>query len=243
MKIGIIADIHSNAPALRAVLDDLAQRQIETIINLGDAFNGPIDPAGVADLLGERPMIHIRGNGERMVLAENPAERAASAEFARARLQPAHLEWIRSWPFVYHEELLFACHGSPASDVEYLLEDISEGKPCLRPLVQIEASLSKHFAPLILCAHSHVPRLVRTSRSWVVNPGSVGLPAYTMKTPVPHRMETGSSCARYAIAGRSGSAWTINHVAVAYDHEQAARAAEREGFRDWITALRTGYAT
>ncbi len=33
----------------------------------------------------------------------------------------------------------------------------------------------------------------------VVNPGSIGMPAYTDDTPVPHAIETGAPHARYAV--------------------------------------------
>src|SRR5687768_180863 len=127
MRIAVIADIHSNAPALEAVLEDLSGRAVDRIVHLGDAFNGPIDPVAVAMLLRSRPMIHVRGNGERMVLSDDPQERTRSALYARERLSTDDLEWIRGWPLVVSEQEFIACHASPERDTDYLLEELVVG--------------------------------------------------------------------------------------------------------------------
>ena len=55
-------------------------------------------------------------------------------------------------------------------------------------------------ASLIACGHTHVPRVMRSATgAWVVNPGSVGRPAYDDTHPLYHRVEMGSPDARYAI--------------------------------------------
>jgi hypothetical protein len=52
----------------------------------------------------------------------------------------------------------------------------------------------------VLCAHTHVPRFVSVSDGLVVlNPGSVGLPAYAHQLPIPHVMEVGSPEARLVL--------------------------------------------
>jgi predicted phosphodiesterase len=40
----VIADVHGNSFALEAVLEDIEQRGIQQIINLGDHLTGPLDP-------------------------------------------------------------------------------------------------------------------------------------------------------------------------------------------------------
>jgi len=243
MRIAVIADIHGNAPALREVLNDLSRYSIDRIVNLGDAFNGPIDPSGVARLLRDQQIVHVRGNGERMVLSDNPAERSRSADFARGRLAAAEVEWIRTWPKVYQEAEYFACHGSPDSDVEYLLEEVIDEGARLRTAEDIGGRLTSIGWSLLLCAHTHIPRFVRVGvhRS-ILNPGSVGLPAYSDSAPTPHKMEVGSPHARYAIAESVSSGWKVSHIAIPYDYEMAATRAEYEGFPDWAKSIRTGYA-
>jgi predicted phosphodiesterase len=242
MRIAVIADIHSNVPALEAVLEDIAERSVDQIVHLGDAFNGPIDPIGVAALLRSRPMVHVRGNGERMVLSDDPQERTASAQFARERLSADELAWIGGWPLLVSERAFIACHASPERDTDYLLDELVAGGVRLRNREAIALQLGAVEAPVVLSAHTHVPRFIRVSDSLaVLNPGSVGLPAYTDTLPIPHVMEVGSPEARYALVEVRGTRVIASHFCIPYDHEKAALLAERAGFHEWGAALRTGY--
>lgn len=76
----------------------------------------------------------------------------------------------------------------------------------------------------------------------IVNPGSVGLPAYTMETPFPYAMESGSPHARYALLHRVQQGWQVEHVQVPYPAHEAARAAANNGRADWAEWLSTGRA-
>jgi hypothetical protein len=75
----------------------------------------------------------------------------------------------------------------------------------------------------------------------IVNPGSVGLPAYDDEIPHRHVIENGAPDARYAIVERMHGAWQAALLAVPYDHESMAQLAEQRGQPDWAHALRTGY--
>ena len=77
----------------------------------------------------------------------------------------------------------------------------------------------------------------------LVNPGSVGLQAYTDDTPSPHFMETGDPRARYSIISGNKSEWIVENVRVDYNRETAAETAEKNNRPDWAQWLRTGRAT
>jgi hypothetical protein len=74
----------------------------------------------------------------------------------------------------------------------------------------------------------------------VVNPGSVGWPAYEDDEPVPHRMEAGSPHARFAVVDDVSGRWEVSLLAVEYAWEEAALMAESFGRADVAAALRTG---
>ncbi len=204
-SLAVIADIHGNRWALEAVLQDIDQRGIEQIVNLGDHLTGPLDPAGTADLLIER--------------------------------------WLRTLPAtaVVAGEL-FVCHGD-LFDAPYLLEQVAASGVPLRSTREIETSISAIAQPVILCGHSHVPRTVSLPQGkLIINPGSVGLPAYTMEAPFPYAMESGSPHARYALLRRMQNGWQVEHVQVPYPSEQAATAAQGNQRADWAQWLTTGRA-
>lgn len=241
-SLAIIADIHGNRWALEAVLRDIDRRGIQLIVNLGDHLTGPLDPAGTADLLLERDMLHICGNDDRGLFAPWE-ELTPSQRFTREQLSPTHLEWLRALPAAaVVADDVYVCHGD-LFDAPYLLEQVEASGVFLRSPRAIEASVADIAHPVILSGHSHVPRTVALSRGRLaVNPGSVGLPAYTMETPFPYVMESGSLHARYAVLIKMGRTWQVEHVLIPYASEDAAAIALRNHRADWAEWLATGRA-
>lgn len=229
----LIADVHGNAWALRAVLADIDRRGIGAIYDLGDSLRGPLLPAETCDIFLDRGIPSIRGNDDSALLA--PSEATASAR----GLAPRHFEWLRALPATRRVGDALLCHATPHSEFDYLLEEVAPNSVRLRETAEIRRLLGVVAAPLIACGHTHVPRLVSLGGGEiVVNPGSVGLPAYTADQPYPHVMEAGSPHARYAVV-RGGS---VEHLAVEYDWRAAAECAERNARPDWARWLATGRA-
>ncbi|MCI4589743.1 metallophosphatase family protein [Sphingobium sp. BYY-5] len=242
MRIAVLSDIHGNIIALDAVLADIAMRGIDRIVNLGDILSGPLFPCETADRLMALDLPTIRGNHERQLLTRTPEEMGLSDRHADSVLQPRHRDWIAGLPEqLWLADDLLMVHGSPNGDLVYFLETI-EGDG-VRPATtgEVEARAGGVAPPLILCGHTHVPRVHhRAGGGLIVNPGSVGLPAYDDDHPVPHKVETGSPHACYAIVEKGASGWTAEIVELDYDWESAARVADARGRADWARALRTG---
>ena len=249
MRIAVISDIHGNLLALEAVRADFKTRSPDLVINLGDHVSGPLQAAATADLLMSEAYVSIRGNHDRQLLDRPAGEMGASDRAAFAQLQSRHKAWLEALPAgLSLEQGILVCHGTPASDLDYLLEEVSDGGVRLAPAGRIQSLLPEAVAPLgvttlVLCGHSHVPRVVSIGGGVrVVNPGSVGLPAYDADEPQPHCVETGSPHARYAILDGDRNKWKVDLVAVEYDWDAAAKEAIRGGRAEWAHALRTGYA-
>jgi predicted phosphodiesterase len=243
MKIAVLSDIHGNLFALDAVLADIERRGVDRIVNLGDILSGPLLPGETADRLMALDLPTIRGNHERHVYSMDPDAMGASDRYAFDTIKRTHRDWIVALPPMLrlaHD--VFLCHATPQNDVDCYLEDIVDGELLPAPLPRIEERTGSCAAALILCGHSHIPRLVRLSNGQIIaNPGSVGIQAYHGHHPSPHRVQIGSPHARYAIAERLPSGWSIDFVALPYDWESAARLAEQRGREDWVRALRTGF--
>lgn len=243
MRLAVLADIHGNLRALEAVAHDLRRHAPDLIVNLGDHVSGPLQAAETADALMAHDYLHIRGNHDRQLLdrsidAMGPSDRAASEQ-----LTDRHKEWLRNLPPVLElDGGIFLCHGSPLHDLQYLLEEVTANGVALGRPDYIEQRLGDCKAPLVLCGHTHIPRLVTIGSTQILNPGSVGLPAYEDVHPRLHYMETGSPHARYAVLDRNGPAWRAQFVAIEYDWNAAAREAAERDRPDWAHALATGYA-
>lgn len=242
MRIAFVTDIHGNLAALEAVVRDLGRRDVARVVNLGDSLSGPLLPRETARDLMARDWFHLAGNHERQILSCGPEGRGASDTYARSTLTAAERDWIASLkPTARVAADVHACHGSPRSDVEHLLEAVDANG--IRPASQAEVveRCSGVDAGLIVCGHSHVPRAIRLADGrLVVNPGSVGLQAYDDDAPYPYIVENHSPDARYAIAEHVDGRWIATLIAVPYDAEPMARLAERRGRPEWAFALRTG---
>src|SRR2546423_5733501 len=75
MRVAALYDIHGNLPALEAVLDEVRRARVSRIVVGGDVLPGPMSRECLDLLLGlDLPVDFIRGNGDRVVLAQIRAE-------------------------------------------------------------------------------------------------------------------------------------------------------------------------
>jgi predicted phosphodiesterase len=248
-RFAVLSDMHGNRLALEAVLADAASAGITQFVNLGDHLQGPLDPAGTAELLMPLNIPSIRGNCDRLLFEEGTIAPPGSTLAAnRAALTPQQKAWLAAMPqtltlTLAHCDVLL-CHGTPWADDVYLLEEVTPQSARMKRTEEIAPILHGIHAGLILCGHSHQSRTIQMPDGMLLlNPGSVGLPAFTEESPHPHAMEAGSPHARYAIVARSGGNWQIEHRAVVYDWNAAAGLASRNGRPDWAAWLRTGRAS
>jgi len=242
--IAVIADIHGNTWALDAVLLDIKQRNIATVLNLGDCVYGSLDPAGTLERLMSANIISIAGNQDREVFDTSEQVRSSQDhQFVTGQMNEAQLRWLDQLPPTQIVGDVLLCHGTPQSDMIYLLEHVSEHGVFLRDSAAIAADVSEVGQQVVVCAHSHIARTVWLPNGrLVVNPGSVGIPAYDEDVPFPHVMESGSPHARYAILRRYPSGWAVEHVALPYPWGEAAEVARRNGRPDRARWIETGRA-
>ena len=244
MRFAAIADVHGNFLALEAVLADIATLGINDIVNLGDLLSGPLEARRTADLLMGLALPTIRGNHDRQIADLPPQEMGLSDRHAFNQLDRSHLAWLAKLPakLVYRDDV-FMCHGTPNSDTTYWLESLSPGAIVHKATVEnIEREAVGIGQSLILCAHTHIPRMVRLRDGRrIINPGSVGCPGYDDDLPIRHVVEAGHPDANYAVLERKANRWHVEFRCVPYDHMAAAALAAGNGRAEWASALATGW--
>ena len=244
MRFAAIADVHGNLAALEAVLDDIAALGINDIVALGDHLSGPLEPAQTADLLIARNILSISGDQDRRLVTLKRSGPQVVRRPDYRQLKDKHFAWLAALePTTIYKDDVLLCHGSPKSDTSYWLDHVTEdGDIALRPIAEIEAEAAGIDASLILCGHTHIPRIVRLRDGrFVVNAGSVGCPGYVGSEPVPHVVQTGTPDACYAVLERSLLGWQATFRYVPYDPAAMARLAELNGAPMWAKAVRTGW--
>jgi predicted phosphodiesterase len=242
MKFAAIADVHGNCVALEAVLADIVAIGITEVVNLGDHVSGPLEARRTADLLIERGFPSIRGDQDRHLVELDRTGASNRADYKQ--LDRKHLDWLAGLPMtmVYRDEV-FLCHGTPRDDAAYWLDRVTDGAIIhASPIENVEAEASGIAASLILCGHTHIPRVVRLRDGpLVVNAGSVGCPGYEYGKPVFHKVQAGTPDACYAVLERTPLRWSVTIRYVPYDHLSMAEMARSNGWPVWASALATGW--
>lgn len=247
MRLALLADIHGNLAALEAVRADLETRHVDRVINLGDCVSGPLWPRETLALLRRLDWPTVRGNHDRFVGQAGALPLSRTDADAAAALDEAGRRWLAALPpRLDPVPGLLAIHARPDDDEAYLAEDILEGRLVPAAPDTVAARLGPETAAVVCSAHSHLAMLMRLADDrQVINPGSVGCPAYHDDTPPAHRSEAGSPDARYAILDLDTAAGPVilrgtAFIALPYDHAAAARRAAALDRPDWAAALTTG---
>jgi putative phosphoesterase len=184
-RLALLSDVHGNASALAAVFEELARRDVDGVVCLGDIAAGGPQPREVITRLRELGCPTVRGNADRWLTEGFPPGGAAETRrlaeivaWARERLGPGEREYLASLPATATiscgETNVLCFHGSPRSDVEGVLATTSEG--------EIDDALADAKQAKVLAGgHTHLQLLRRLGDRLLVNPGSVGLPLGSLR--------------------------------------------------------------
>jgi putative phosphoesterase len=175
-RVAVISDVHGNAPALEAVLAEIAALDVDLIVSCGDLLAGPlpVETAALLEPLGDR-VRHVRGNADREVMAvydggSSPFDGPSHAGKVIGERERALLATFAPTVLVTVEGLgdVCCCHGTPSSD-ETIVTFLTSDERLARELADAPA-------PTVVGGHTHmqVDRTVGDRR--YVNAGSVGMP-------------------------------------------------------------------
>ncbi len=193
MKVALIADVHSNLEALRAVFNDIESHGITRILCAGDLVGYGANPNEVIAELRGRHVECIAGNHDRAVSRVNPtgmnAMAAAAVNWTAKNINAEAAEFLAGLKSHSVMEIegtpLAIFHGSPRDDDEYLYE--VDAVPEL-----LEMARSR----VLVTGHTHVPYVKNVSEGNMVNPGSVGQPrdgdpraSYMLFDPIEAKFE------------------------------------------------------
>lgn len=190
MRIGIIADIHSNLTALQAVLADLAkQGGADEFWCLGDIVGYGPDPHECLEIVRTRFNLCVAGNHDlaaagKMDTNDFNQDAARAARWTGLKLDNDEVHFLSSLPLKAEKGDFTLVHGSPRDPVrEYILTDR-----------EAEENLSFFKTRLCLIGHSHTTMYFTCSEScssdrpgargslklvghrYIINPGGVGQP-------------------------------------------------------------------
>ncbi len=181
-RVAAIYDIHGNAPALQAVLDEIETLHVDLVIVGGDVLPGPQPLECFSALDTVKPPIRfIRGNGEREVLnlidgnvsTAVPEQYLEAMRWVAQQLGDNLVQKIKRWPMTTSVPMpafgnAMFCHATPLSDSDLFTSQTPEQ--------QLVSTFNKAEAALVVCGHTHMQFARTIGNTRVVNAGSVGMP-------------------------------------------------------------------
>ena len=195
MRYAILGDIHANETALCAVLQDIANFDVDQILCLGDLVGYGASPTRTLAILQDVGAISIRGNHDEACcglvepLFFNPSARAA-AFWTKNILTSNEKQWLAKLPLTIDLDECSLAHGTydHAQDFRYL-----------NSVDSALGSLKTMPRPVCFVGHTHLPVVVvQTERA----PES---PSHTLSARIELGRHSPSSCQswqRWSTTGR-----------------------------------------
>jgi predicted phosphodiesterase len=227
-RLAIVSDIHGNAIALDAVIDELNLDGIERVVCLGDALQGGAEPAAVAERLNATGWPVVLGNADAFLLDENASSEVptpsqlAAREWSRAQLGSVGLDLIKTFMSTIEMSVgsmdVLAFHGSPNSYDDILLPTDDE--------TAYRDKLGPVSASIVCGGHVHLQYVRRIADTRFVNPGSVGLGYDHEQDAYDFHFDPYAS---YAVVSSTGEANDISFHRVAFDRDEVIAAISESG--------------
>jgi len=176
----LLSDVHGNMLALEAVLRDARPGPADVVACLGDTATLGPHPREVLQTLRDLGGPCIMGNHDAFLIDPDLVRQytqvpiiTEAIDWCRAQLSAQDLAFIGSFApklelSLGAERSILLFHGSPESHMRDLLATTDDG--------ELEACLGERRAHVMAGGHTHLQLLRQHRGSWLVNPGSVGLP-------------------------------------------------------------------
>jgi diadenosine tetraphosphatase ApaH/serine/threonine PP2A family protein phosphatase len=192
MRYAILGDIHANLAALEAVLSDLAEQEVETLLQVGDVVGYGAAPREAIALVREHCALVVKGNHDAACLDEldtrlfNPNARTA-VEYTKSVLTKVDRDWLRALPLVAHNADCSLAHGTFARPERFdYIQSTEDADPSLDALPGRVCFLGHTHVPVSIMRLEDTPEEtcytidrevdLRLAHKALINVGSVGQP-------------------------------------------------------------------
>ena len=130
MKIAVFSDIHGNLKALKAVLEQIKEKNVDLTVFLGDIFQRGHEEIECLELLKDSEIVCLKGNCE--LYMQYGVDIDPDVEYlrdyyddTRKKLTGEHMQFIREMPLFYESE----CNGHKIHFSHFLFSDIHAAYP------------------------------------------------------------------------------------------------------------------
>lgn len=221
MKTAFISDMHGNAQAMSAVINDIEENSVDSIICLGDVATLGPSPREVLAMIRSLDCPCIIGNHEEALFdPENAADYDLKGEllantlyWCLDQLKPEDMAFLKKFATTVSVELprertMLCYHGSPLSSVDSI--DSNTPDEQLEHYFDFRKPIS-----VAVGGHTHVQMLRQYRDSLIINPGSIGC-AFRVPSLAPPAPSF-SPIAEYAIIDIKGDNIFVDFKRISYN--------------------------
>lgn len=218
MKLCVISDVHSNEPALTAVLDDA--NDTDRTVHAGDVVGYGPHPSATIEKFESNGIDSIQGNHDNAVACGDTTAGSdtmrSSTEWTAGEVTDGERRYLSRLPTDMTIETgratILVTHGSYRDPDEYvyptdltldLFDDLDDG------------------VDVLIGGHTHYPLVTQVKAVTYLNPGSVGLP------------RDGDPRASYAVYDTETGSIELRRVE--YDRDEVVDTIESTGIPDSVT--------
>ena len=181
-RIAIISDIHGNLEALKSVLDDIKERNINRIFCLGDIIAKGTHQQECVDLVKEKCEVIIKGNCDEYFTSDIDLSTKTPSEINRItwsknKLNDETKKYLNNLPYCYEfymsGRLVRLVHAHPEK-IDKFAGNIDKIDRLYELFLPSCNTISNEKADVLIYGHIHTPYVQKIYNRMIINTGSVG---------------------------------------------------------------------
>lgn len=181
-RIAIISDIHGNLEALKSVLDDIKERNINRIFCLGDIIAKGTHQQECVDLVKAKCEVLIKGNCDEYFTSDIDLSTKNQSEINRItwnknKLNDETKKYLNNLPYCYEfymsGRLVRLVHAHPEK-IDKFVGNIDKLDRLYKLFLPSSNTISNEKADVLIYGHIHTPYVQKIYNRMIINTGSVG---------------------------------------------------------------------
>jgi predicted phosphodiesterase len=241
MRVAVFSDVHGNLTALEAVLADIEQQAVDTIVFAGDLCVAGPRPAECLERVQQLGILAVYGNTDHWMLGiAAPPDRVKSiCAWSLSKLNEKQQAWLRAAPLSHRisptskiSDDLLIVHAN-LKDPYWLIfpseeDQLARYGRIRQPDSDLDEWLAGTEAAVLAYGHLHIPSIRHWGNLVLANISSVNIPS------------DDDPRAKYGLLSWANGRWHIEHRRVEYDVQLeivAIKQAQPPGWENFVTTI------
>lgn len=181
-KLAIISDIHGNLEALKSVLCDIKERNIDKTICLGDIIAKGSNQHECIELIKNNCNVVLRGNCDEYFtgnidLSHKTEQEIERIKWNKSKLTQYDIKYLSNLPYCFEfymsGRLVRLFHATPEK-INDFVGNIDNIDRLYKLFLPSNKTASNQLADIVIYGHIHTPFIQRIYNRTIINTGSVG---------------------------------------------------------------------